>query len=705
MTITYLTGPMGSGKTTYGMERLRTLLQRGVPATSILVLLPQLTLASPYRQLLQESGAETVEILTMSGLATKMIDLFWPLLATGSLRFGRPQARPVFLNVEAAQYYFQQAVDPLLKQGYFDPNVVPVAIPWPRLIVQMLDNLNKAALMGLPHTEVGQRLALSLASEAGNRVALEHAQICMNRFREFCLARNLLDFSLRVETFYQHLWPVTGVRQFMINSYRHLIVDNLEEDNAFSHATLTEWLPRTESALLIHDEDAGFRILLGANWRTAQKLADLADERLHFNESYVAPAPMLQLGERLSGILKGNRADKSPSPTTEMPFTFEQRRFYPQIVEWVVDRIVRLIEEGVSPNQIVVLAPLISEALHFSLVHRLEQKGVAVQAHRPSRPLSEEPVIKTMLILARLAFPHWNLLPEPADVAQALSRSIGGLDLVRADLLTQVVYRQVEREQGVLTSFGQIDGVIRWRVSEPVGERFDVLRDWLQGVQAAETPPALDQFFSRLFEEVLSQPDFGFHHQPEAGEIVTKLVDSARRFREVAEQVPVEVQAQPGIKELGVTFPQIDQVNRAYVEMMEQDMVAAQYLPNWEPAPEGAISLMPVTTFLMSNRPVDYQFWLDAGSHKWWEGIAQPLTHPYVLAADWEAGRPWTDADEVAAQHDWLSRVLLGLTRRCRKHIFITNSEVSEQGYEQRGPLLTTLQRLLRQAQQVSVVS
>jgi hypothetical protein len=106
----------------------------------------------------------------------------------------------------------------------------------------------------------------------------------------------------------------------------------------------------------------------------------------------------------------------------------------------------------------------------------------------------------------------------------------------------------------------------------------------------------------------------------------------------------------------------------------------------------------------MNNRVVDYQFWLDAGSNSWWENITQPLTHPYVLAADWEPGRPWTDADEVAAQHDRLYRLVLGLTRRCRNHIFITNAETGEQGYEQRGPLLMVLQKTLRQAQKESEV-
>jgi hypothetical protein len=104
----------------------------------------------------------------------------------------------------------------------------------------------------------------------------------------------------------------------------------------------------------------------------------------------------------------------------------------------------------------------------------------------------------------------------------------------------------------------------------------------------------------------------------------------------------------------------------------------------------------------MANRPVDYQFWLDAGSSGWWERIAQPLTHPYVLSATWDAGRPWTDEDEVAAQRDRLYRLVLGLTRRCRKQVIIVNAEIGEQGYEQRGQLLVALQQLLRQLQKSS---
>lgn len=697
MPTTYLTGPAGSGKTTYAVTRLRDLLTSHIPASSILVLVPQQTLAEPYRALLRDPalpGAGMVDTLTLNGLALRTIDLFWPLGANAA-GFSHPHQRPIFLNIEQAQYYLRQAIEPLLKQGYFDPNVVPVTISLPRLVSQILDNLNKAALIGLPHTEVAQRLAASLALEPSSRVALEHTQACVNRFREFCLARNLLDFSLRIETFYRHLWPVEGVQRFLVNRYHHLIVDNIEEDTPFAHTLLRQWLSHTESALLVNDEDAGYRIFLGANWRTAAELVDLSDETIEMTKSHVAPPEMLAFGEKMSDLIRRNESASQRKKTSNDPrqaITFEQFRFYPNMIEGTIDRIAGLIADGVPANEIVVLAPFVSDALRFAFVHQMEQRGLPARSHRPSRPLNEEPAAKTLLTLTRLAFPHWQMLPDPFDVAQALHQAIAGLDLVRANLLTQVVYRQFEREAGHLTAFDQIEGDVRERISYQGGDQYDRLREWLLATEP-DDPPVLDIFFSRLFEEVLAQPGFGFHGQQEAGEVVAHLIDSARKFRRVAEKIPLTDYANNPDEAL----PTVDQLNQAYLDLVGQGMMAAQYTRSWDPAPEESVLITPATTFLMSNRPVDYQFWLDAGSSGWWERIAQPLTHPYILAADWEQGRPWTDADEISSQRDRLARLMLGLTRRCRQHIYIVNAEIGEQGFEQRGQLLIALQQMLRQ--------
>jgi hypothetical protein len=103
---------------------------------------------------------------------------------------------------------------------------------------------------------------------------------------------------------------------------------------------------------------------------------------------------------------------------------------------------------------------------------------------------------------------------------------------------------------------------------------------------------------------------------------------------------------------------------------------------------------------LMMNQPVTVQFWLDAGSRAWFERIYQPLTHPYVLRRDWPEGELWTDEDEIRARQEALGRLVLGLTYRCRQHVYLASSELNESGYEQQGPLLQAVQRILRTHQE-----
>jgi hypothetical protein len=97
----------------------------------------------------------------------------------------------------------------------------------------------------------------------------------------------------------------------------------------------------------------------------------------------------------------------------------------------------------------------------------------------------------------------------------------------------------------------------------------------------------------------------------------------------------------------------------------------------------------------MANRPVDIQFWLDAGSSGWWERLYQPLTHPYVLSRNW-TGKTWTDVQEYQANQEAMLRLTSGLLRRCRNNIYICTTGLNEQGAEQRGPLLQAVQGILR---------
>jgi hypothetical protein len=272
--------------------------------------------------------------------------------------------------------------------------------------------------------------------------------------------------------------------------------------------------------------------------------------------------------------------------------------------------------------------------------------------------------------------------------------AIDGLDLVRARLLTEITFRTRERCP-VLTSFERIRGDAQARISFVLGRRFERLRAWLADY-ALKPPEELDAFVSRFFAEVLSRPGYGFHGDLDGGQVVANLIESIRKFRRVV-GAPPETGALP----VPGTAPQVERsaaLGLEYVHMVEQGVIAATYVTGWQAEPAGAVLVAPAYTFLMINRPVDVQFWLDVGSGGWWERLYQPLTHPYVLSRSWPEGELWGDEHEFASRQMALGRLILGLLRRCRRQVYLGIADLGAQGYEQRGPLLQAIQRVLRQA-------
>ncbi len=680
---TFLEGPAGAGKTTAGVEHLLNLLDAGVPGDSILVWVPQRTLAAPYYEALRTSevlSGGPVTVLTVGGLARRMVDLYWPLVA-GEAGFARPDEPPTFLTLETAQYFMARLVEPLFDEGFF----ASVTIKRPRLYSQIIDNLNKSAAVGFPHTEIGARLqAASLGDPEQARIYAD-AQVCASRFREFCLAHNLLDFSLQLELFISRLWPLTQCQEYLLLSYNHLIVDNLEEDIPIAHDLLRDWLPHTGSTLLIYDQQAGYRRFLGASPETAYALKELCEDHITLQETYVTPEPLEAIGENLAVVLR--RPDYGPTRPAPTPaavrevLNFDSTRFYPEMLGWVAGQIAELVnEQGVSPAEIVVLAPFLPDSLRFSLTYLLERQGIPSRSHRPSRALRDEPATECLLTLAQLAHPQWGFRPSTFDVAYALVQAIAGLDLVRAQLLTEIVYRTTD---GVPTlyPFDEIRPEMQARITYVLGGRYEGLRAWLtayQGNPAAE----LDYFLGRLFGELLSQPGYGFHTDFSAGEITANLIESVQKFRWAA----------------GEGLAAADRpLGEEYINMVQEGIIAAQYIRSWSFEREtDAVLLAPAYTFLMRNRPVDFQFWLDVGGRGWHERLYQPLTHPYVLSRTWPPNRSWTDEDEVEANQEALFQLVLGLLHRCRRGVYLGLSDLNASGYEYSGMLLRALQRVLQ---------
>lgn len=642
-----------------------------------LILVPQRSLAEPYYQAISSSdfpSGPLPAILTIGGLAQRMVDLFWPLIASSAGFQGSP-GQPKFLTLETAQYYMAKVASPMIAAGEFqglslEPN---------RLYSQILDNLNKAAIIGFPHEQIGERLSSAWMGDPGQIHIFSKTQEAASRFRDYCYKHNLLDFSLQLELFLNRLCVSPLVRGYLHAQYRHLIYDNIEEDVPVAHDLIQEWLPEFDSALLIYNTNGGFRTFLGADPTSAYDLKDRCSKSLHFADLLRADQPMKELKSALTTII---RQEILP-PVFQVDhgcFEIKQYRFATEMIDAVCLEIDRQVQvEKISPTEIVVISPYMSDALKFSLQRKLGLLGIPNRSSRPSRSLGSEPTTRSLVTLAKIAYPSWELPVSAFELRAMFSQVLTNGDLNRADLLAKIVAPQFKKHWE-LGEFARIMPEVQSRITFTIGEQYELLRKWL-GTINREQNIELEVFLRKLFGEVLTQKGFGFHENIDAARLTEQLIISVQKFRRLA---ILDDQIVAGA------------IGREYIQMLESGVLAAQYLAPHENTLEDSVLLAPAYSFLMSNRAVRVQFWLDTGSSGWWERLFQPLTQPYVLSRRWTQGRKWTDADEYTANQDTMARLVQGLLERCTGKVFFCNTGLNENGMEEKGRLLHSLNKLLK---------
>ncbi|HJP32744.1 MAG: hypothetical protein QF689_13145 [Candidatus Latescibacteria bacterium] len=666
--------PQGPGATDLAVARLQSLLEQGVRGDRILVLLPQRDRRSLYESPAADRprAGTRPQVHTYYSLTTRLVRLFWPV-AAGDAGFHRPRQAPVQLTYETAQYVMGQVAEPLLRQGYFEG----LTLRPQRILSQLLDNLNKAAVNGYDVAHVADRLRAAWTGDGDRLVYFEQAQTCVERFRAHCLQHNLLDVSLALEVFRTQLEPRAVVAAYLDEHFRHLLVEGVEETVPVAQDFVGRRLEAADSAFLVSRRNGGFRVFLGVDPEGAVALRSRCATVISLDEG--PPRPARILGEALARRIEGGGVSRTSADSAEAESV---RRLVDRhrggMVDAVAREVVRLVSEGeAQPGDIAIIAPHADGVLRFLIDEALGAAGIPCAIVRRFESLREEPEVRIALALAALAHDGWRRPPHLSDVAEALGVVLG-IDPVRARLLARAGY---DPRAGGLRCLGD-DEVLAERATPEALQGYEALRTWLEARRAGE-PLSLDLFLRRLFGEVLSRPDL----DPGAGDTYARLISSAAWFRRSAPAMEDAL----GARDLSAA--------EGYVAMVEEGVVSAAHTVPMSAADEESVLVVaPVYTYLLEERTARYQFWLDVGSISWWEPPHQPLTNPHVLARGWQPGGRWTDAVDFETRNRVLARLVRGLCSRASGTIYLCWSETeggAGSGHAADTPLLRAAMDLL----------
>ncbi len=666
----FLSAPSGSDWPQAVMGRLRYLLGNRIPGHQILLLVPDRATGIEIRAeltALQTEPFAQLDPQTYYSMAARFTRLFWPLIASET-GFADPSRPPVLLNYEMAQHLLGQLIQPLLNKGYFGE----LSLRPQRIISQLIDNLNRAAVNGYPIAAVESRLAAAWNGDPDRLRYYEQGQECIDLFRSHCLKYGLLDLSLSVSIFTQ-LCAKKVFWSFVVRRYRHLVAEQVEETVPVAQDMVRRLLGECQSSLLCCDPEGVYRSFLGSNPAGATELGELCRDQVELSTAAGA-TKVISFLNAVAGELQQAAAIEEANGEQPGFVRLIRTRYRVEMIRQIGREIGVLQKQGIAPGDIAVVAPFADGGLRFMLGQVLSEAGIAFKIVRRYENLFEEPIVRSGIALAMLAHPRWGRKPTPYEVAEAFT-SILKCDPIRGRLAANHLY---DPRSGSLMSRVNLDETVALRLGERLLSTFGALKRWLDEYLSRPVEH-IDHFLRRLFNEPFLQAGLESHDV----EIFSKLVASAAAFRRTSPFMGL------GIEEIG----------DGYIAMLAEGIVAAQYLvDSGIEADADAVTLIaPVYTYLLSHQRARVQFWLDIGSPYWWEPLHQPLTNHQVLARSWSGDEKWTDLIDYRRRNRTLLRLLRGLVRRCDEGIYLCNSELDSGGNPQQGPLLFTAERVLEE--------
>jgi len=138
------------------------------------------------------------------------------------------------------------------------------------------------------------------------------------------------------------------------------------------------------------------------------------------------------------------------------------------------------------------------------------------------------------------------------------------------------------------------------------------------------------------------------------------------------------------------------ELGETFIDAVHQGLVTANP-PDWgEPPDPNGVVLTTIFAYLLAGEPARVQVWLETAAQGWWDIPRQPLSNAFVLAQSRSPELPWTIEEEFAVRNELLTRIVRGLTARCRDGVILASSDLDRRGMRQDGPLWRALEPLAR---------
>lgn len=563
--------------------------------------------------------SEELKIRTYSQFVREEVTTYWPIILSSCKNIIKKDLVPTFISTNLKTYIFEKKIEEMRnKNSYFED----VTGTNRAIASNIMNNLDHAIYNEIDYKNIGEKVYNSKANKdnINNKSYIQMNEI-IEEYMDEMISNSIIDNTISVYLYNNYLLKDKIYKDQLAKRYNYLFVDDLQNISA-SQVSLIEFFEEKEKQIYLYlDNSKYFSSFIKNDLKYIHNKLLIQEE----NYSNIGIFDLINMPAKIE-------LDQSS-------------QLYGEMIYNIALKIEKLVEQGVSKKDIVIINPINTPVLDYEISNKLSSKNIDILTIKNNSKLIDYQYGNVLYVAVTIYCKKQQYIKEEEYInfIQIL------FDLNRLEAYR--VYKNRDNDENYKS-------VIKY---------IDTKRDEKLNI---------GEFLTKFYIDKVLNLKEGLNNVF----ICKNIISESEAFVDALEKLNLK------------DNKDADEIFIISLKKFIKDYFIARDIEDIKN--KDAVLITTPYPYIANNIDRKIQIWVDIGSNTWNMKIEKDLANPLVLKKSFKDGEIYTSEIEETYKKYYMYNTVYNLLKNA-ENIYAYKSEYSINGYIQEGGLYSTILRLI----------
>lgn len=563
--------------------------------------------------------SEELKIRTYSQFVREEVTTYWPIILSSCKNIIKKDLVPTFISTNLKTYIFEKKIEEMRnKNSYFED----VTGTNRAIASNIMNNLDHAIYNEIDYKNIGEKVYNSKANKdnINNKSYIQMNEI-IEEYMDEMISNSIIDNTISVYLYNNYLLKDKIYKDQLAKRYNYLFVDDLQNISA-SQVSLIEFFEEKEKQIYLYlDNSKYFSSFIKNDLKYIHNKLLIQEE----NYSNIGIFDLINMPAKIE-------LDQSS-------------QLYGEMIDNIALKIKKLVEQGVSKKDIVIINPINTPVLDYEISNKLSSKNIDILTIKNNSKLIDYQYGNVLYVAVTIYCKKQKYIKEEEYInfIQIL------FDLNRLEAYR--VYKNRDNDENYKS-------VIKY---------IDTRRDEKLNI---------GEFLTKFYIDKVLNLKEGLNNIF----ICKNIISESEAFVDALEKLHLK------------DNKDADEIFIISLKKFIKDYFIARDIEDIKN--KDAVLITTPYSYIANNINRKIQIWVDIGSNTWNMKIEKDLANPLVLKKSFKDGEIYTSEIEETYKKYYMYNTVYNLLKNA-ENIYAYKSEYSINGYIQEGGLYSTILRLI----------